>query len=63
MEQGLELGARAMIKAGAEMLFTSQPSPKSQLNIERSADGTVANQARIEQFIRDIYRQGNGRTL
>lgn len=63
VEQGLELGARAMIEAGAEMLFTSQPSPRSQLNIERNADGNVADQARVEEYIRDIHRQGKRHPL
>lgn len=57
-EQGLELGARAMIEAGAEMIFTSQPSPDSQLDIDRNTDGSVKDPAGVEQYICKIHSQG-----
>ena len=56
--QGLELNVRAMAAAGADNLFTSQPAPKSRLQISRNEDGTLADPEELEAYIANMHAQG-----
>ena len=58
LSQGIELGARAMVAAGAQDLFVSLPSPISEFQVERDASGHVINQAELEDWIQGVHRQG-----
>jgi hypothetical protein len=57
-EQGIQLGARAMVESGADMLYTSQPRPKSEIQICRDKTGRMTNPEELETWIHNVHSQG-----
>lgn len=55
--QGLELGARAMEKAGAESLFTAQANGKAEVNFTGKI-GSPLRAAELERFVKLIHQAG-----
>lgn len=55
---GMILGAKAMAAAGADMLITSQPPPRSTVALQRDEEGNLINPEALETFLRDIHSQG-----
>jgi len=55
---GIELGARAMVGAGAEVIYTSQPRPTSEIRIQRDGAGRITNQGELEVWVQNVHRQG-----
>jgi len=58
-EQGIELGAKAMVESGAEMLYTTQPRPKSEIQIRRDKAGRMTNHEELEVWIHNLHGQGD----
>jgi hypothetical protein len=56
------LGAKAMAAAGADMLITSQPPPRSTVALQRDEEGNLINPEALETFLRDIHSQGDNPT-
>ena len=47
-----------MVAAGAETLITSQPLPKSRLDVVRAANGSLAGPQQLERYLADMHAQG-----
>jgi hypothetical protein len=58
-QQGIELGARAMVESGADMLYTTQPQPNSEIQISRDKTGRIINPEELEAWYKNVHSQGD----
>jgi len=47
-----------MVGAGAEVIYTSQPRPTSEIRIQRDGAGRITNQGELEVWVQNVHRQG-----
>ncbi len=59
--QGMELGIRAMLAAGAHTICTLQMGPSGRFVAERDLDGNLVNVKALEHFIQAVKTEGEPR--